>query len=287
MRANTVTVSAAIKRYYVQIVVPFFGIMFLGFGLGAVIVKENGAIGASCMVGGVVLAVVLSLIAYSHWIVWAFHNVDKPHALYQAALRRNLIKPKSSFYNKFNITFTVDKNLYDQAWEKMFEVGDLSDTISNLPINRVVEVKYSTKSLMINVIVLLIMVVGYAFLVSYYDTLPPKGLIAVYAGPIALIGVAYETYKLNKNQGKTAFVFRPEHLVFFDRELPWSSILTFQVFVENKNEHKVTIAAQTSEVVDGKGTMYSATKELTGLDATPDRIEELYSVYKELYAAKA
>lgn len=286
MRANTLTVKAAITRYYIQIVVPFFALMFSGFGIGSFLSKDSVPLGVGVMVGCFVLAIVVSLILYSHWIVWAFHNVDRPYLLYQAALRRNLMYPKGSFYNKFNITFTVDKDLYNQAWDKVFEMGDLNDAISGLPINKIVEVKYSSKSYLLNLIITIVMLAFYVYFLVSYDTLPPKGKLIAYIGPIGLIALINETYKLSKSQGKTAFVFRPEHLEFFGQALPWGEIYEFDVFLEGKNDHKVTIGATYTDAASGSKQIFRKTQELAGIDTTPDRIDELYSIYNKLYGPK-
>lgn len=287
MRANTVSVDKAIKRYLFQVFGAFFLIMILGFVLGLSVMKTNGPIGLALIFGGFVVAGIVASILHAQWIVWAFHNVDKPNLLYQSALRRNLLKPRKHFYNKLTITLTVDKDLYNQAWDKMLETGDLSTSTFDLPINKIVEVKYASKYLVLNIVLFLVFGVGYAYLASEYDSLAGKGIIAVFAGPFVLIALGYETYKLWKNQGKTAMVFTPEYFEFFEQQFKWQDVLTFRVFVENKTAYKATIAARTNVIVDGKAEMYSATKDIHSLDASPDKIEELYAVYKELYTPKS
>lgn len=250
------------------------------------LLKDDTALGAVLIFVGITGGSVVGSILHAQWIVWAFHNVDRPKQLYNAALRRNFLKPKGHLYNKFTITLTVDKELYNKAWDKMLETGDLSNSTFDLPINKTIELRFASKYLVINIVLFLVFGAGYAYLANEYDSLTVEGKFAVIAGPVVLIALGHEAYKLWMNQGVTAMVFAPDYFEFFGQQFKWKDVITFQVILENETAYRATIAARTDTFVDGKAEVYLATKDIHSLEATPDRIEELYAIYKELYSSK-
>lgn len=283
MRTETVTVKKAMLVGYLSTLLPFFAILFSGCFFGIRLLEESVTLGATIIVGSIVGSYIICSIAYCHWLVWAFHNVDHPRLLYFRALRANFIKPRESWYNKLNVTWGIDKEKYEQVWEIAEQHGDVESLANTLPADRIVQVKYSTTSFIITTVMLVFVSAGLILAFLNKEDLTGKGKLFLYLGPIGVGMLLYECVMQGVKRGKLALQFTPDYLDFFGEFIPWDAIMSLSVYKEGKHDFKVSITSLKGELVDGKGKIFSSTKDVTALDVSPDRLDELFTIYRELY----
>jgi hypothetical protein len=286
MRANTVTVTTAIRRYWLGVAIPFFVVFFGGIAAGVYLLKQYPSpYGIVTIVSSVFLPVVWSMVAYNRWFVWAFINVNTPNLLYRRALRSEIVFPRNSWKNKLCLRIGATKEELDEAWNKAQIDGNIKDIEYTLPASKIVEIKFSYKKLIGELIGGGMFIAAWAVLVFYFkiELKTFKDYLIHFGGLFLALYIANDLYKQSKKAGKLALKFSPDGLVCYEDNYWWYNIAKWRI--EKEGEHDYFLWMDIWVVDPETYTQITEPRKcpLNGLDATPDRIEELFTIYKELY----
>lgn len=276
---EAMTVDKAIRQYYLQVILPFFLAMTSGILLGTGLVFTLPLVGFILLFGAVPIAFFLSLVLYTRWFVSVFLQVDDPGLLYKRMTSTGMITPKDSFWNKFHIKWGIEPGAYEAAWQR------IEQPLQELPkrYNEIIEgsreIKGSAALFYVNLGISFLVSCGLVILWSVTSNgpfTPQIGFLYLLLG----LGVVYELYLTNnsfKIKNKVIVKVTPDYLIYQGKEYPWRTVQVIEL--RKLANQKYVLHVGISQNGEGKPDMLKI--PASGLDVPPDRLLELFEMYRK------